>query len=91
MQDMFSFNANINNFQCYNFFFCKNKFFQYFMDWRKTACGPALTGACSIRNKSMGFVVESDSTEGKDSSTDNMMHVGREWRYNSKALHADEC
>jgi hypothetical protein len=48
MQDMFSSNAKINNFQ--RFFFCKNKFFQYFMDWRKMVCGPALTTAHSIRN-----------------------------------------
>ena len=48
MQDMFSFNAKINNF--WRYYFCKNKFFQYFTDWRKMVCGPALTVACSVRN-----------------------------------------
>jgi len=41
-------------------------------------CGPALTTACSIRNTTMGFVVESDGTQCKDSSTDNMRHIERE-------------
>jgi hypothetical protein len=42
------------------------------MDWRKMVCGPALTAACGIRNTTMGFVVGSDGTAGKDSSTDNI-------------------
>jgi hypothetical protein len=42
-------------------------------------CGPALNMACSIRNSTMGFVVESDGTEdkGKGSSTENMRHIER--------------
>ena len=39
--------------------------------------GTAPTTACSIRNTSMGFIVESDGTEGKDSSTENMRHIDR--------------
>jgi hypothetical protein len=47
------------------------------MDWRKMVCGPALTMSCSISNTTMGFTVESDGTEDKDSSTENMRHTER--------------